>query len=237
MNMKKQIDIIVKLQQIETETISIKSSMNNLPERLNALDEKLESFEKKIKDEESLSNELKKKYRAYESDIQLKDNSIEKLGEKLRAVKTNKEYQSLLKEEEQLRRNNSLIEDKMIECLDKLEEVTKIVEERKIEYLNLSEHVNKEKEAIKKEVELKKGELSQLESDWKDFSQKIDPELLKKFISVKSQVRGIAIAPVKDAVCQGCNMNIPAQLYNELHRFDTLNFCPHCQRIIYWKDC
>ena len=237
MNMKKQIDIIVKLQQIETETISIKSSMNNLPERLNALDEKLESFEKKIKDEESLSNELKKKYRAYESDIQLKDNSIEKLGEKLRAVKTNKEYQSLLKEEEQLRRNNSLIEDKMIECLDKLEEVTKIVEERKIEYLNLSDHVNKEKEAIKKEVELKKGELSQLESDWKDFSQKIDPELLKKFISVKSQVRGIAIAPVKDAVCQGCNMNIPAQRYNELHRFDTLNFCPHCQRIIYWKDC
>lgn len=235
--MKKQIDLLIKLQQIETETSSLKSNMNNLPERLNALDKKLESFEKKIKDEESLSNELKKEYRAYESDIQLKDNSIEKAGGKLRAVKTNKEYQSLLKEEEQLRRNKSLTEDKMIECLDKLEEVTKIVAKRRNEYLNFSEHVNKKKEAIKKEVELKKGELSQLESDWKDFSQKIAPELLKQFISVKNQIRGIAIVPVKDAVCQGCNMNIPAQLYNELHRFDKLNFCPHCQRMIYWKDC
>ncbi|MEE9535799.1 MAG: C4-type zinc ribbon domain-containing protein, partial [Desulfobacterales bacterium] len=35
------------------------------------------------------------------------------------------------------------------------------------------------------------------------------------------------------AVCQGCNVNIPPQLYNELQRFDTLMFCPHCQRIIY----
>jgi predicted nucleic acid-binding Zn-ribbon protein len=31
-------------------------------------------------------------------------------------------------------------------------------------------------------------------------------------------------------------MNIPPQMYNELHRFDSLKNCPHCQRIIYWLN-
>jgi uncharacterized protein len=42
--------------------------------------------------------------------------------------------------------------------------------------------------------------------------------------------------PVSDAVCNGCNVNLPPQLYNELQRSDTLRYCPNCQRIIYWKE-
>jgi uncharacterized protein len=31
-------------------------------------------------------------------------------------------------------------------------------------------------------------------------------------------------------------MNIPPQMYNELQRSDILMFCPHCQRIVYWRE-
>jgi hypothetical protein len=44
------------------------------------------------------------------------------------------------------------------------------------------------------------------------------------------------VAPVVDAVCQGCHLNIPWQLFNELHRFDELTFCPHCRRIIFCQE-
>jgi predicted nucleic acid-binding Zn-ribbon protein len=47
---------------------------------------------------------------------------------------------------------------------------------------------------------------------------------------------GLAVVPVKDAVCHGCNVNLPPQLYNELFRCDSLRFCPNCQRIIYIKN-
>ncbi len=43
----------------------------------------------------------------------------------------------------------------------------------------------------------------------------------------------MAIAKVEDAVCEGCHMNIPPQMYNELQRFESLMYCPQCQRIIY----
>ena len=37
-----------------------------------------------------------------------------------------------------------------------------------------------------------------------------------------------------NGTCQGCNMNIPPQLYNILQRGDAIELCPNCNRIIYW---
>ena len=65
----------------------------------------------------------------------------------------------------------------------------------------------------------------------------IDAGLLATYNNVKSlQSNAIGIVAVADAVCQGCNMNIPPQMYNELQRGDSLKKCPNCDRIIYWKD-
>ena len=68
------------------------------------------------------------------------------------------------------------------------------------------------------------------------ISANADPQLITVLDDVKKKVRGLAVVPVQQAICMGCHMNIPAQLFNELQRFDELRFCPHCHRIIYWKE-
>ena len=72
-----------------------------------------------------------------------------------------------------------------------------------------------------------------VEAEWEKVSAEIEPELMKTYITIREN-RGTAVAGVNDAVCQGCHLNIPPQMYNELQRCDSLKFCPHCQRIIYW---
>jgi len=64
--------------------------------------------------------------------------------------------------------------------------------------------------------------------------EKVSPKIMKIYTSVKRLSGAVAIVPAIASVCQGCNMNIPPQMYNELQRFDGIKFCPHCQRIIYW---
>ena len=60
--MKEQIDILIKLQEIEVETSSIQSILDEVPKRLGDLDVGLKDFEKNIEDEEARVHELKKKY-------------------------------------------------------------------------------------------------------------------------------------------------------------------------------
>ncbi len=38
--------------------------------------------------------------------------------------------------------------------------------------------------------------------------------------------RGLAVVSVRNGTCQGCNMNIPPQLYNTLQRGQTVETCP-----------
>ena len=235
--MKEQINTLVKLQEIETETANIKSKIGAVSKKLENLDADLKEFERNIEDQEHIIKELKKKYRGYESDTQMNFDRIKKTQAKLRSVKTNKEYHSILKEIEDINAKNSKVEDEMIECLDRIDETEKVIATKKDEYLQLSERIKIEKENINQEAEQGNKRLAELDTDWKGVSSTVDPGLLKKYFIIKEQHQGgLAIVPVKDAICHGCNVNLPPQLYNELHRCDTLKFCPYCQRIIYWKE-
>lgn len=233
---KEQIDNLVKLQKIETQVGRINSILNDVPKRLDTLDSRLREFELSIKERESVVSELKQNYRSKESDLQMNTSRIEKNQGNLRVVKTNKEYRLLLKEIETIKRQNAQIEDEILQFLDRIDEEEKIILTKKAEYLQIKEQINSEKEAIKQEAELKKKKLVRLDEELNDIHVKIDPGLLKKYNLIRKRVGGTAVAPVRDAICQGCHMNIPPQMYNELQSCKALKFCPHCERIIYWEE-
>jgi len=231
-----QIDSLVKLQQIEIETRRIKTNLNSVDQRLEKLDDRLLDFKQVIEEQESVINQMNQQYRGYESDVRVNLDRIKKSEAKLSSVKTNKEYQASLKEIDELKEKNSKFEDDMIEFLDRIEEAENLLKAKTTEYAELQTRLNIEKEIIQKETEEGRRKLENLEAQLKTVSASIDAGLFATYNQVKSnQSNAIGIVAVIDAVCQGCNMNIPAQMYNELQRGDSLRKCPICERIIYWK--
>ncbi len=230
---KEQIDRLVRLQKIELESHDINCRLGELPHKLDKIDEKLLAFEGAIAEAENRLTELKKNYRTFESDAEVNLSRIKKSKQKLGSVKTNKEYQSSLKEIEDLETINSKIEDDMIECLETMDGIESEIDSKKKEYAQLFDRVKKEKELLQQESDQAKEGIAYLDADRSSLTKTIDPVLLRKYTMVKELVGNVAITAVKNAICQGCNVNIPPQQYNELQRFDTLMFCPHCQRIIY----
>ena len=234
---EEQIVTLVKLQKIDTEAQKLQSFLKEIPVRIGILDERLEKFVHGVEEDENVISELNKKYRTYESDVQINLGKIQKSQEKLRSVKTNKEYQSSLKEIEDIKLKNSKIEDEMLEFLEQIERAEKDLNERKQRYSQIVDGANQEKDAIHRDTEQCKLKLAQLESDRAIVTDSLDAKILAIFNRVKSkQSDSVAIAEVKDAVCQGCNLNIPPQMYIELQHRNSLKNCPSCERIIYWED-
>jgi len=231
-----QIASLVKLQQVEIETRSIKTNLSSVDQRLEKLDDRLLDFKQVIEEQESVINQMNQKYRGYESDVRVNLDRIKKSEAKLSSVKTNKEYQASLKEIDELKEKNSKFEDDMIEFLDRMDEAENALKAKMTEYSELQTRMNTEKEIIQKETEEGRRKLENLEAQWKTVSAGIEAGLFAIYNQVKSnQSNAIGIVAVIDAVCQGCHMNIPAQMYNELQRGDSLKRCPICDRIIYWK--
>ncbi len=232
---KQEIEVLIKLQDVEIETNRIRVVLSEIPKKLDLLNAKMQEFETFLDEKENTINELKKQYRENEANLQVHLDMITKSNEKLISVKTNKEYQAILKEIEELRKKNSKIEDQMLDCLDHTETEENSFSEKKEEYLELKAQIESEKDEIIQESEEEQKKMDIFEADWNSISAKIGPGLLERYKKIQEQSKGIAVAAAKGAVCQGCYMNIPPQMYNELQRCDTLQFCPHCQRIIYFN--
>ena len=92
------------------------------------------------------------------------------------------------------------------------------------------------KESLTEKAQQERQTLKILSEKKRQISAKADPKMIVVLDDVKRKVRGMAVVPAQQATCMGCHMNIPAQLFNELQRCDELRFCPHCHRIIYWKE-
>jgi predicted nucleic acid-binding Zn-ribbon protein len=209
MIMKEQIYQLVKLQKIETETGNIRTGLNQVSKKLETLDGELREFKQTLEDQEAFVDELKKKYRDYETEAQINVSRMAKTKEKLVSVKSNREYQALLKELEDGEAKHSEVEDQMLECLDRLDEIEKAIAEKKEDRLELSERIKSEKEKINRETQLQQTKLADLDADREGICGTIKPNLLEKYNHIKTLYSGgLVMVPVKNAVCQGCNMNI-----------------------------
>lgn len=233
---KEEIGILVELQDLESERARIQSVLVDLPREIESLNEQVEAHANELLEQENAFSEKKKEYRDGESDIQMNLSKIKEKDIKLLSVKDNKTYQILLKEIETLKKKNSAIEDSMLENLEYTEKEEGIISQRRADFEKIKSEIEQEKEEIERKKSLEEKKLTELGEQWEAISQKLRPELLKSFLEVRERTGSVAVAAARRSVCSGCNMNIPPQLFNELHKCDILQLCPHCHRIIYWAN-
>jgi predicted nucleic acid-binding Zn-ribbon protein len=231
--LKKKFDNLVKLQEVEIERASVQARLSGFPRLLVDLDARLTASEGAVTVEAGRLSDIQQAYRVQEADAKVIQTRIVKSEEKLRSVKTNKEYQSSLKEIDDLKRSLSAVEDRMIAYLDEMDQVAVTVATKKDEVKLLFREIEEEKEQIRQSALSAQKRLDRLNDARAKITAVIEPDLLKIYETVKQNSGGVAIAVVKNAVCQGCHVNLPPQMFHDLLHFDKLLVCPHCERLIY----
>lgn len=231
-----QIEILNKLQTVEDKIHRLQRELNQVDANLADLDAKLADSQEEVAGLSEELEETRKRYREGELDIKTNQETIAKSDAKLRQVKTNKEYQATLREIDELKRKNSTLEDDLLGLLDKIESAEKDLADRQQRAHQRKNEILAEQNTVREEAAEKKQLMTALTAERDDIVANLPKNIMAQVADVKSLVGRPIIASVSAAICSGCNMNIPAQLYNELQRFDSIKRCPLCQRIIYWND-
>lgn len=230
---KDELAILVTLQRCEEKINRLEADLAKVDTRILALDDQLATYEKQVADQKQRLEDLGAAYRSGESEVKIVESQVEKSQEKLRAVKTNKEYQSTLKEIDDLKKKASALEDTMLVHLDEIEAAESELGRANADLDDVRVDVSSQRKEISVQAEEQKRVLTGIQQEREAIMARMPQALIDKYSKVKHQGRGVAVAAVTDAVCQVCRMNIPPQLFNELQRMDTMRMCPNCQRIIY----
>ena len=231
---REEMDVLIRLQANEDDKNKRQAALGQIPEEMARIDTRLADHEKRINDSEQLLAEQKKRYRDCEAEVKAKQEGIRKSDQKLMSIKSNKEYQAVLTEIEDLKRQIGKLEDQMLKLLYDLEAQEKQVAEDRKGWEAERAALVAEKEDLEDQQRQEEEQLAALKEDWGKIAADAPRPLLDQYLEVRSRVAGgKVVASVRDYVCQGCFMNIPAQMYNELHTTNILRFCPFCNRIVY----
>jgi predicted nucleic acid-binding Zn-ribbon protein len=154
---------------------------------------------------------------------------------RLSELKTNKEYQAHLFELQIANKKKSEIEDKVLACMEKIEQLQRTATEAQEKVRAAEQAFTKEKQVLDELDNRLSAELTQLESQQRDRSANVEPVLLARYAKLKAARKDQPLAAIKGGMCAGCRLQIPPQLVAEVKRSQDLHTCPYCHRMLYWE--
>lgn len=230
---RENLEILAALQYADSSRDSLEQKLSGVDDQIAALSKELQTFEEQVDGGKLKLDELQKQYRADEGQVKTIEAAIVKSNGKLSSVKTNKEYQGMLKEIDELKMQRSDIEDRMLEALDQIEDAEKQVDILKADLDDMRREIEEKKADIEKQANGQRQELDKLSEKREFIWAKLEPKLQTFYSRASKQGHGIAVAPVVEAVCQVCRVGIPPQAFINLMKLEEMQMCPNCQRIIY----
>lgn len=233
--MKEQILLLKELQDTEVRIRGLKNNQERYPREIDQLNERLSSEKETASQEKERLQFLERERSRKEGDLDELGEKIKKTKGKLFEVKSNKEYQALLHEIGLMEESTSRNEDEILTMLDEIDELKGSVSQREGDLVTVEKETQAEVAKIQGELTHIVKEIDAAEKQRKKVLASLTPDLVKAYETLK-QRRGMALALVRGGVCQGCYVNIPPQMFNEVQRNDTLIRCPNCNRFLFWDN-
>jgi len=234
--LKEELLLLIKLQENDLGLVRLSAKKKILPENLQKLDREFDVYKDTVGKSKVKYDELKARHSENEGKIKKLNEGINKTKERMLDVKNNKEYQAMLREIEIAEHSRSELETEIITLLDELDRISVLVKEDEAKLKRFQSEYEREKKAIENELESIDADILKLEKERMEIQNRIPSELLAKYEKIRKRGNGIGVTSVWKSVCNGCHMNIPPQLYNELQSTNDLLICPNCNRIIYFQE-
>jgi predicted nucleic acid-binding Zn-ribbon protein len=150
-------------------------------------------------------------------------------------IKNTKELQALQREIEQIRQSNGDLEEDLIRVFEEIDRIKGELKAKEEEAAMLQEEWQQRQEQMQSKISGIDQLVSEAHTLRKTIASQISGELISRYELIFARRGGSAVVEVTGGICQGCYMNIPPQLWNEIIKSEKVNLCPSCQRILYYK--
>ncbi|MDF0644131.1 MAG: C4-type zinc ribbon domain-containing protein [Nitrospira sp.] len=233
--MNQRLSSLIELQKLDLRIMEICEQRRKIPDRLHQLETPLRDARQLLQETVVSMEVAVKERRGYERDVEAQDAHNDKMRARLSEIKTNKEYQAHLFELQMANKKKSEIEDKVLACMEKIEELQRTMREAQ-ERVEAVERTFAEEKRVLDELEGRlSSELAELDVQQRECATHVDRGLLDRYTKLKSARKDQALAAIKGGMCTGCRLQIPPQLVAEVKRSQDLHTCPYCHRMLYWE--
>ena len=236
MVIEKEMEMLLKLQNVDYDLGELERSKDYLPEMINNLEREMEetrnalkASEQEFKEQNLLNNKL-------DIDLATFNQELAKFQKQMLAIKTNKEYDALTTEIANRKLKISETEEEILRILTNLDDLKENIKQYKqkleeVEKNNSTQlvHLREELNSIEDKIKIKQG-------DRKNITVRIDKRLLATYERVKKGRGDQVVVTIRKRACGACYKGIPPQMIQEIRKGEIIYTCDNCGRILIWTD-
>ncbi len=228
-------ELLLNLQELDDQIDTLKAEEESIPEKKHDLEKGLEAHQAAVAAEKNESVEFAKKRKELEIELEDGNTKKDRFKHQLFQVKSNREYEALQHEITALEEKNSGLEDKILEIMDRSEQVSRQITEDEQNFKAETATVGKAQTKLDKEQEDLRQKIAIKDDERKRLVIDMDTILLKRYDRIRANKGGLAVTTVNTGACGGCFRRIPPYEMQNLKRDAQIIMCEGCGRILIWR--
>ena len=171
-----------------------------------------------------------------EQTLALEADNIVRSEARLHDIKTQKEYQAVLKEISTAKKVKAELEEQIIKKIGETEALQGSIAEGEQNLAAFTGNIALRKGEVQEQLDSLEAGIATDQSERDATTAGLNAPLINRYTMLREKRQGIAVVEARDGSCLGCNMNSPPQMYNNLYKGQELITCPHCQRILFIRQ-
>ncbi|MBU1319445.1 MAG: hypothetical protein KKG33_13860 [candidate division Zixibacteria bacterium] len=232
--MQKQIELLMKLQDIDYFIGELERSKDYLPDMIENLRKEMTEVADTLENHKKRLAEAKLELKSLEIEVGANNEALEKYQHQMLSIKTNKEYDALTQEIDRTKEVVSDAEDKTLLLMDEISELEQKIEE----YEAKSDETRKlnvdQLEQLQNQIDAVGEKMQMKDDERKNVLVRIPKQLMSAYERIRKGRGGDVVVPVKRRSCGACYKQLEPRLVQEIKKADKVITCDSCGRILYW---
>jgi uncharacterized protein len=229
-------DKLLKYQSILTEKFKFQEKIDELPKMLSSRIEVLNRLKKSYISKHSQFKKLEENIYAHQRMVGELTQQQQKLEEKSKLVKGQREYEALFKEIDFAKQKEDEYKFQLLQDQRVVDDLRSALEKDEMSIKQQEEEIAKEQERINVELSKIKQKLDELLKSEEALVSDVDENLKFKFEKIVKNKDGVGIVKVTKGYCTGCFLILPPEFINLVRKDEEIQFCPNCSRILYYDN-
>ncbi|HSN67691.1 MAG TPA: hypothetical protein VLV48_00485 [Thermoanaerobaculia bacterium] len=230
--MRQIVERLWNLQTVLTRLAEKERALNDKPEGYATAERALREVESEIARLAQRSEELGKKRRQLDSELQGAQETLKKFQGAQMQVKNQQQYAAALKEIDTSRKQVKEIEEADLAIMTELEEVETALADARSREEGLRATHDREYEAWQSSLGDLKRDAEETRKSAAEAEEGIPDTLRRQFHQIFRHRQGVAMARVVDGACGECRVRLRAQSLQQLQRGEVVT-CDGCRRFYY----
>lgn len=232
--MKEKIGRLKLLQAVDQVLDGLQQQKDELPRQVAELEEQKNALQATYDRLKAEVDELEANKKRRELDHSEENDRAKKYDARLKDLKTNREYQALLREIGFAKKAATELSEE-VKRLDGELKVKKVdLEKAKGELDEKGAEIGAKRKDVDKALKEVEKSYNAEHKRHEELLTEIPRDLLSRYKLVRKRTN-LVVVNAKAGACQGCFMSLPPQLFNQVRRGDILYTCPNCHRILTYE--